>query len=328
MCRLAPRAALTAWIAPIAVLALAGCFDSHGAGTSTCDCCGVRVEVPAGESCTAGACDPYCGIVPPDGGPLPSDGGAPSCVATRAPIDLACVSHPRAGRPTELPVLIGGTDGCFCDEEVTCSARVEGPRTIALETGICEAPSACEACMPFVGGTCALPALEAGTWRVRVNGTDAMELEVLPPDVVPERADVCTRRADDGGGCGNVFPPHPFDVGRVCHPEGAYPGERVPIRVTDACGSCGRLAGPCVVSVLGDVIHVRAQGVGSGCDVDCPPVCIPREDVCWTPPLATGTWHVLVEGFPMTDDRTATTITVGGGAISSDETCVGALITG
>lgn len=326
LCRFAPLLGL--------VLPLAGCFDTHGgtpaplvdggsvdggSGGGTCDCCGTPVGIGPGETCLSGVCDPYCGIVHPDAGP------GPSCAAEPASIDLACFSHVTAGRPFELPVLIGGEDGCFCGEEVTCAARVESEGVLVLETGLCPGLAICEACNPFVAGTCALPPLDAGTWRVRVNGTDAWELEVTSPDVLPERGAQCVRRADDGGACGNAFPPSEYAPSRACHPSGAYVGERVPIRVVDPCGGCATVAGPCEVSVFDDVIRVHAERVSIGCDVDCPAICTEREDVCWTPPLEAGTWTVVFDGLVTTDDRPPTTITVAG-APPGGEACAGALV--
>ena len=44
-----------------------------------------------------------------------------------------------------------------------------------------------------------------------------------------------------------------------------------------------------------------------GCAGDCPPVCMPREEVCYTPPLPAGTWRVQVDGL----EAPETTIVVG-----------------
>jgi hypothetical protein len=89
----------------------------------------------------------------------------------------------------------------------------------------------------------------------------------------------------------------------VCHPEHAYPGTRVPIDVTDGCGGCGALAGPCEVQLLDDTLHVRPSTVWSGCDVDCPAICVPREDRCWAPPLEAGSYRIVVEGLDGYESR-------------------------
>nr|MDQ3037074.1 hypothetical protein [Myxococcota bacterium] len=177
LCRIAPLALL---------LPIGGCFGSHGldgsdpdsgthrapppdGGSDTCDCCGTPVGIRAGESCFSGVCDPWCGVVEIDAGP----GACPPHA-----IDVACSSASiAADRPQRLEVLVGGEDACLCGETITCTARVEAPGVLALDTGLCASPAFCEACQPFVEGSCALPPLGAGTWRVRVNGHDAMELD-------------------------------------------------------------------------------------------------------------------------------------------------------
>src|SRR5688500_15308504 len=160
----------------ISAVLTAACSSSHssdddagprdggptGDGGETCDCCGVTVGISGGESCFGGVCDPYCLFVPDAG----TDGGPPLRCGPAAAIGLACgIDGVRAGTPTTSPVLGGGRDACHCGETIECRARVSGAFTLELETALCTDGPLCEACFPFIEGTCALPALEAGRWR-------------------------------------------------------------------------------------------------------------------------------------------------------------------
>lgn len=130
-----------------------------------------------------------------------------------------------------------------------------------------------------------------------VNGQPGFELEVIPEGVLPERGSTCLRRADRDESCGVGWPPAPVEPGSTCHPLHAFPNERVAITVTDPCGGCGAHTGPCKVDVFDDVIRVRTSTAYSLCDIDCPAICTPRQDVCWTPRLEEGRWRVIVDGL-------------------------------
>ena len=261
-------------------LALAGCFGSHGEPGGSPD---------AGPPGADGG-----GIVPPP----PGDGGAPPPSCPERAIDLACYDTIRAGVAFDLPVLFGGRDSCFCGEAIDCRVGLGGePNTLEMSTGLCVGGALCDACFPFVEGQCSLPPLTAGEWTVRVNGAPAFSLDVTPEGVFPERADVCVRSATRDDSCGILFPPVTGSHDGVCHEGMAYPDTRLPIEVMSSCGGCGAAAGPCEVTVFDDVIRVSPSTVWSGCDVDCPAVCVPRTDVCYTPPLAPGIYRVMVDGL-------------------------------
>ncbi|MEM9075211.1 MAG: hypothetical protein AAGE52_42325, partial [Myxococcota bacterium] len=317
---------------------LVGCFGSRNRDTERCDCCGTTVEIEAGETCASGVCDPFCSRrIDPDGGVDGAvdagfdsgvDAGDPmtcDCCGTEVtidpdqncdsgvcdpfclvgceerPIDLICgYSHIPAGTPTTLPVQIGGRDQCFCGETVQCSVGRPGSFTLELSTELCSAGALCDACFPFVEGTCNLPALEEGTWTVNVNGQPSFELGVIPSDVLPERGSVCQRRADHDSFCGVTWPARAYDPGLVCHPGTAPAGTRIAIEVTDSCGGCGSIAGECRVDVFDNIIRVQPRSLASACDIDCPAVCIEREDVCYTPPLDAGTWQIEVGDYTST----------------------------
>lgn len=255
------------------------CPDS-GPPPTTCDCCGTEVPVGPGESCLAGVCDPFCSGL--------------DCVPE--PADLLCdFSHITANRPSSVPI---SKQGCFCEGHVTCSATVVGDHQLALATSSCTNPDVdCDECVPFLEGTCDLPPLDEGTWQIDVNGQPSFQLEVTPEDVLPERGSTCIRRGTHDESCGVGWPPGPMEPGSSCHPLHAWPNERVPITIHDPCGGCGVYAGPCKVDVFDDVIRVQPSNLYSLCDIDCPAICTPREDVCWTPRLEAGTWRVLIEGL-------------------------------
>jgi len=299
----------------MALLAL-GCFRSSGgesdaggradaagrdAGTELCNCCGTLFEAPAFSDCR---CERFC----------PGDAGvdAPPLTCPSERIDLACYGFLAEGRDNALELLVGGDGGCYCGENIECRATVVAPGRLAIETAVC--PGLCEACFPFGGPMrCELPPLTEGVWSVSVNGAPAFTTNVAPAGVAPERGEICHRVADQDD-CAEL-PSRPFEASRLCVSSGGFPDERVAIRVVDPCGGCGTVRGECRVETFDDVVRVRPERLGISCDVDCPAVCIEREDVCWTPPLPAGTYRVMLEG---SDE--SLTISVGGG--TADDQCL------
>jgi hypothetical protein len=278
-------------------------FCGPDAGTELCNCCGTLVEVPAGDGCGL-HCDPFC----------PGDAGvdAPPLTCPSERIDLACYGFLAEGRDNALELLVGGDGGCYCGETIECRATVVAPGRLAIETAVC--PGLCEACFPFGGpARCELPPLTEGVWSVSVNGAPAFTTNVGPAGVAPERGEICHRVADQDD-CAEL-PSRPFEASRLCVSSGGFPDERVAIRVVDPCGGCGTVRGECRVETFGDVVRVRPERLGISCDVDCPAVCIEREDVCWTPPLPPGTYRVMLEG---SDE--SLTLSVGGG--TADDQCL------
>lgn len=295
---------------------LAGCYASHPAGV-LCDCCGFTFTLPEGVECTRLSCAPICAALGDggvDAGPRRDAPIDPSCGPR--PLDLLCLDHIPAGRPTSVSITLGLDEGeCFCEQALTCEARIIGDRTLALSTALCPETPICRACEGPPVGTCDLPAMEAGTWRVEVNGEEAMDLVVT--DAFPERADVCIRRAVVDS-CGATWMPSRFEVGRACHPSAVGAGQRATIRVFDACGGCTQ-RGPCEVTVFENTIRVHSTRLPNSCDIACPPSCEPDEHVCITPPLAPGRYDVAIEGLPA---GSSTVIEVAPGA-SGEELCVG-----
>ncbi|HBQ13192.1 MAG TPA: hypothetical protein DEF51_19310 [Myxococcales bacterium] len=315
----------------LAALASTGCFDNHGRGDPTppgadagllptsdaglppavdyCECCGVTVEIPAGEDCELGWCDPYC-LFPP---PVVCDE-----VELRA-LDLICPSFVPAGQPTRIPVAIGGDGECYCGEQVLCDAQLGAePFVLEIESSICAEGALCEACFPYIEAECELPPMETGTWTVRANGEDLFQLSVAPAGTMPEWGLECVhRRGEDRLGCGTDWPPRRvFEPTSACHPEGAYPEERVTFTVTDGCAGCGTIEGPCEVEVFDDVVRLRPSRVETQCDVDCPTVCMPMDHTCVSPPLPEGTWRVFLE-----DVELGTRIEVASPPGTTDEVC-------
>jgi hypothetical protein len=309
-------------LVPLLALLVVGCFRSSGrdgdggvdvdAAGGSCDCCGTRVSIAPGETCFGGVCDPYC-VRTTDGG---VDAGPLACPSER--IDLACYGFLGEGIDNALELLVGGNGECHCGDAIACRATVVAPGRLALETGVC--PGLCDACFPFSEpARCDLPPLTEGIWQVSVNGAPAFSAAVGPRGVVPERGAVCHRVAD-ADGCAQL-PSRPFEASRLCVSTQGFGEERVAIRVLDSCGGCGSVRGECRVDVFDDV-RVRPERLGISCDIDCPPVCIEREDVCWTPPLPPGTYRVMLDGAP--DDWLS--ITVGAG--TADDQCLEAGVHG
>jgi hypothetical protein len=241
----------------------------------------------------------------------PPDG--PSC--GRRALDVACFDTVSAGMPTAIEIL-AMEGGCFCTHELRCTARIESAGRLELETHLCPEDAYCPACRSAVVGTCELPALSEGTWRVAVNGEDAFDLEVVGPDSPSGAGRRCVRRAQ-ADECEARWPPTDFEIEDVCYqPVAVDEGTRVQIRVRDRCGGGCWIRGPCHVEVVGDEVRVRASRLGDSCGTGCPPVCGLDEHVCVSPPLAAGEYRVRVEGLP-SDGR----LRIGGD--TSEMTCIG-----
>lgn len=326
-------------LALVALTLLAGCFRSKTGDTRSCDCCGTTVEVGLDESCFEGACDPFCGRV--DLGPMTDagpDSGAthicsccgtdvevpvtercelgvcdPWCLTgecTDQAVDALCgYSHITAGVAQEIPVLFGDLagDDCYCGETVSCWAEVLAGGVVDFHTEVCRDPGFdCEACNPFIEGTCSLPALTEGTWTVRNDGVDAFQLDVISPDVLPEWGPTCQSRAHStADGCGTLWPPSAARPDMLCHAQSATIGERIALEITHGCPPCNAPAGPCEVEITHDVILVKTSTLDPACDIACPPFCEERTDTCLTPPLPEGAWQVRVDGL---DDYESTLV--------------------
>jgi hypothetical protein len=306
-------------LAILVLSSLAGCYRSHAAGFE-CDCCGVALILSDPAACTPLACAPICASVGDTG--VRRDVGRPdTSLPTECgerPLDLLCFDHIRAETPTDVTIALGlDASECFCDQELTCEVSLLSPLRLELSTALCPETPVCRACGGPPVATCRLPALPEGVYGVYLNGERSMQVTVTPIDVFPERADVCIRRSivDSCGTTGDI---QSFEVGRACHEEAAPPGVSVPIRVYDACGGCWQ-RGPCEVTVFDDIIRVRATRMPNSCDIACPPVCQPDEHVCLTPPLAPGSYRVLIDGLPVDEN---TTIDIAPGA-SGGEVCAG-----
>lgn len=289
-------------------LLLFGCYDQHGRGRDAgrdadpdapgvqiCECCGVGVEWPADLDCAFGACDFVCFPIDtglPDAGP---DTGPVDCspMALHALCDYRVVP---VGVPSRITGLLGDGERCFCGETLGCSASIRRPGVLDLSTALCTGDIACEACFPHVEGECEIPALTEGEWQVYVNGEFSFQVTAEVPDPEPS-PDRCQRAANPDD-CRPDMPgaavPSSF-----CHSSSPSPG-RAEIRVFHECPPCAAPAGPCEVEVLGDRIHVRPSSLLASCEIVCPPVCVPREDVCLTPRLEPGLYRMSFEGAAFT----------------------------
>ena len=280
------------------LLILSGCDDPFFDGEQICNCCGSEVRWPRDRDCGNGACDGHCFPILDAG---PGDAGPPrfDCLSPEArALDVICPHAVRAGAETTIPVAFGGSGECFCNQRLHCLVqRAEEPFELELRASMCSDGPICGACFPYLEATCTLPPLEEGLWTVRDQGETAFVLRVVPEDVMPEWGLACiSPRAPDALGCGVAWPPiDPVLANRVCHPGGAGVDQRVALTVTDTCGSCGTMPGPCNVEVFDDVLRVRPTRVESQCDIACPDICMPVEHTCVSPPLPAGDWRVFLQ---------------------------------
>lgn len=299
---------------------LSGCPDSHGAagndaGPSLDRDSALLYDVPPSPVDDAPA-------PRPDAPGLPDAPGA----CPLAPFDAFCTRTGNAAVPVgiahDLEVFLGSIDGCYCGEEIDCTGTLAADGTLELTSGVCT-DRVCDACFPRAVGTCHLPPLSEGTYRVRVNGSPAFELtasSVTP--FVP--VDTCVTVPD--GGCAPIWPPVPMAVDSACVETGrAGTGSPlpIPVEVVSGCASCGASAGPCVTNqVSPSEFEVVPQELTTGCDIACPAICMEARHTCWLPALVAGTYTVRVRGIDL-----PMTIHVGDPTFPT-RTCVGSLTTG
>lgn len=222
----------------------------------------------------------------------------PSCSAR--PIDVACTDTGTGfvpvGVPYELPVLFGDGRSCFCGEAIACSATVRG-NEISLETRMC-ADLLCDGCFPYVEGTCALPPMNEGSYRVLVNGAPSLELFVSDATPAIGPVDACLTTPIDPFACGwDLDTAVAFEVDELCYPPVVRAGEPAPLEVHTFCLPCGSLWGPCRVERTATSVHVAPLLVTSRCDVDCEEECSDARTVCTIPPLEPGKYQLSVEGL-------------------------------
>lgn len=220
---------------------------------------------------------------------------------------VVCYREVLARQPIDVEVTLMPTGrDCYCEQEMSCREMLDGREGISLETMLCPEESDCRACQPPPVGHCSLRPREVGLERVRIEGSDAFDLEVSPVGIPTLGS--CVRAAQIDA-CGAIWPPRSFLADRACHPANAAPGTRVPIRVEAECGGCEPI-GPCTVDVIGDRILVRPTTLASACDRECPAVCEHTEHVCVTPALPEGRYEVLIDWLTVNDELPPSTIDV------------------
>jgi hypothetical protein len=286
---------------------MTGCFAAHrdaDDGTSDDD---LRPPPPIARD---------AGPALSDAGPGRADAGRtdagppipPGCFLQ--PLDVACPTAPIGVVGHTIEVAFGGEGECFCGETVGCVASLRHDSRGALEgidlnTYLCVGGALCDACFPFVEGTCELPPLPEGDHTVWIDGERAFEVATLaaPHEPPPPR---CLAVGD--------LAPHecstprwpPVDVpslGVACHMNTILPEQRLTIDVREDCASCYERAGPCEVVVNDDTLFVHPTKVVPDVICDdglCPEVCMPLEHTCVTPRLAEGDYQVVVDGTPTT----------------------------
>lgn len=326
----APTRLMNRLLALLPALLLVACFGTHGTDDGPSDDA-PRLDMGTGEI-DAGPRRGDLGPGRPDAGPrVPDGGGRIDCSPHRA--SLTCGASPHfAGSSFDLPISIGGEGECYCGETIYCGVSVRPgptgePVEIDLNTELCHGGALCDACFPYIEGSCPIPALPAGEYPVWLNGERAFDLEVQGDFVEQEQ---CTRvAAPDSLDCGPVgWPAQRFEAGEICHQEDVFIGTRPTITVVDTCATCGQQPGPCTVTIdesgFAPVLQVDVSRTNTACDVDCPAICMRMEHQCVVPDgLAPETaYQVIVNGRSF--GTTITASTFGGG----EETCVGFLAGG
>jgi len=274
-------------LALCAAASVSGCFLFHGLGGDPAPgrADAGRARIDAGAFMPPPPPDLDAGTLPPECGPA-----APR---------FACTDRGNGAVPVgvayDLPIFLGGLDECHCGERLACTGAVVGPGQLDLRSAVC-IDSLCEACLPYVSGTCRLPPLDEGTWRVTVNGREAFELTAS--DAIPGEGPIerCVTVADAGAVCEATWAPRPEDISQICLPFEMPAGVPVPVEVTDFCLGCGSTVGSCDVVRTANFIEVRPTTLPPACDVDCPAECALDESTCFIGPLEPGTYFVSYPG--------------------------------
>jgi hypothetical protein len=269
-------------------LCLAGCYATHVRGGSSASDASVDATARADTRAVDAPSSPI-------DSPLPASCGA-------RPLDVACTDtgtgYVPVGQPYELPVYFGHGHGCFCGEELRCTASVVGSE-LHLESAMC-AELLCDGCFPFVEGRCALPPMAEGVYRVRVNGVESFELVVSDATPITGPVDACVRTPLDTFSCGFAYDPAMLPPDEVCHDAVARAGQPIPVEVRSFCMPCGAFWGPCVVTRTAGEIFVFSQHQQSLCDIDCTDECSESVGTCEIPPLPPGEYTVRGDGLGTT----------------------------
>lgn len=299
---------------PMIVCALSGCALVHGRdGECSIDpgfvCCttgGARSPVRTG-SCPF-RCPSGSGLVPSASCVEDRDSGVPPFDATRpiplecAPqrADSSCVGPVYAGAAFELPVTF---ESCGCCPTVECAVGVDAiARTLRLSTGLCPDPCDCDGCyLPAVA--CPIPALDAGTWNVVVNGAHAFDLPVVHPGEPASAACFDYAEPDVCGGSESVSP-GAHSLSRLCTASAPDGSPRLTIGYD--CFACTSREDVCAATLVprftddlppGGELLLEPRVYVTRCLISCDDECAPRERTCVVPALVPGQlYRVWVEG--------------------------------
>lgn len=242
--------------------------------------------------------------LPPDAEPPPrlDAGASPPLMCPLQRANLTCLESflIPPGRAFSLPYAF---DGCGCCTESECRVSVDAAtRTLAIETTLCPDHCDCDACY-VPTGSCEVPALQAGDWRVLANGAEAFVLPVYEDSgEVPPPPACATYAGIDACGGAPALPGRAIEEPACVQWVGL--GEIEPavvfhaVRVQHRCWGCGDLHGACVARLepphfsddhtWGGEIHLDPAMFSTSCDIDCPGVCIESSRDCAVPPLVRG----------------------------------------
>jgi len=190
-------------------------------------------------------------------------------------------------------------EGCWCGGGISCDARIDGDRTLRIDTLFCADPSIdCDCLDPEAVArfNCAIPRLEEGRWSVVVDGRPAFVIDATGRDVPPDRFEsspICWQTAprEDPEGLTCRWPSTDAMAQRLCHEQEVSAGTPVAIEIGGP-NTCLEDRADCQVTVIGDEIRVEPRT--RTCLESCPSceLCAPVPIRCTTPPLLAGTYRV------------------------------------
>ena len=201
------------------------------------------------------------------------------------------------GRPWQVGVP---NEDCACERALECEASIVGDHVVQLRVGSCGPPdtNSCE-CEPWTFGSCEMPALDEGMWRVvQEDGRDAFgPVQVAPEESTIEQAAPRWQSStlDSEHFEAMRWPPGPSSAREVCFTPN---GDSTLRAEAEVCASCAHtVVGACSVAVEGDALFLTTstQTPWVVDDVNCDE-CVWRRRPCGGP-VEAGVYRVSVDGL-------------------------------
>lgn len=208
-----------------------------------------------------------------------------------------CVLTPTGTIPEREPYTLRVVRGqCRCEPRV-CDVQIGGG-VIDLGITTCDSGLPCDECTDEA--ECVLPPLEGGSYRVRVDGTEAGSVTVAPRRMVMDAQPACwaiPEPTDASLLCDGGVIEGPRE-GSVCFRALEDVGSFARFSLTLDCADCNDWSAGCAAvreSARSILLRPRLQRCDCPGCMECGDGCTARTITCETPPLRDGAYEVHVE---------------------------------